>query len=231
MNKGGVFGSWWTSFEKIVAPSILDTIEIVAFTVIIGTVLGFFVSMILTIFGPKGLRPNRLIYKITDFCVNTIRSFPMLLFIVAMFPVTRFLTGSIIGAKAAIVPLSAACTAFVGRLFETRFRETDPQLIEAARSFGASDLQIFFKVIVKESVPTLINTITMVTVTYLGASTVAGTVGAGGLGAVALNYGYHSFNNQILYSSIIILFIMVYIVQWIGDMIYKRMTSKHRRNS
>lgn len=217
---------WWLSFKKIVAPSILDTIGMVAATLVIGFICGFFISVILTITGPKGLRPNRFVYKLTDFIVNTIRSFPMLLFIVAIQPVTRFVAGTPIGPRAAIVPLSISCTMFIARLFENRFKETDPQLIEAARSFGASDLQIFFRVIVKEAVPSMITAMTMVAVTYLGMSTIAGTVGAGGLGAVALVYGYNTYNDQILYTAVVILFILVYIVQGFGDVLYKRATGK-----
>lgn len=225
---GDSFDRWLVSFQKIVGPSIFATIRMVVATLIIGFVFGFLISMLLTIFHPKGLRPNRVIYKFIDFCVNTVRSFPMLLFIVALFPVTRILAGTTIGDRAAVVPLSISATAFIARLFENQFRETDQQLIEAARSFGASNLQIFFKVIVKESIPSMITAMTMVSVTYLSMSTVAGTVGAGGLGAVALNYGYHSFNDQILYTAVIILFILVYIAQWIGDMVYKGVTRKKR---
>jgi len=145
-----------------------------------------------------------------------------LILIVAISPITRMVVGTTIGEKAAILPLTLAATPFIARLIEGSFKEVDKQLIEAARSFGASDMQIIFRVMVKESIPSLISITTLTAITYLAASTMAGAVGAGGLGAVALNYGYQSFNNTILYTSVFILFIMVQIIQGIGTWLYKK---------
>ena len=185
-------------------------------------VFGFTLAVFLILYGPHGLRPDSFKYKILDFIVNSIRSFPIIILIVAISPLTRILVGTSIGEKAAIFPLTLAATPFMARIIENSLKEVDKQLIEAARSFGASDFQIIMKVMVKESVPSVVAGTTLATITFLSATTMAGAVGAGGIGAVALNYGYQSFNNTVLYTSVLILFIMVFIIQWVGDWLYKR---------
>lgn len=195
----------------------------VSATMILAFIFGFGLAILLTIYGPQGLRPRKKIYKVLDFIVNTIRSFPALILIVAISPITRMMMGTTVGEKAAILPLTLAATPFIARLFENCFKEVDKQLIEAARSFGASDTQIIFKVMVKESIPSIISITTLSAISYLATSTMAGAVGAGGLGAVALNYGYQSFNNSVLYTSVFILFIMVQIIQSVGNWLYKKL--------
>lgn len=209
-------------YNKIIGPSIFATLRMVIATVVIGFVLGFALAILLTIYRPDGLNPKKNVYKLLDFLVNTIRSFPILILIVAISPLTRIIVGTTVGEKAAILPLSIAATAFIARLLENSFREVDNQLIEAARSFGATDIQIIFKIIIKESIPSIISIATMSTITYIAGSTIAGAVGGGGLGSVALNYGYQSFNNTILYTSVFILFILVIITQAIGSWLYKK---------
>lgn len=213
---------WLKYFDKIIGPSIFATVKMVFFTMLLGFSAGFVLAILLRIYGPNGLNPKKHVYKVLDFIVNSIRSFPLLILIVAISPLTRAVMGTTVGENAAILPLSIAATAFIARLLENSFREVDHQLIEAARSFGATDLQIIFRVIIKESIPSIISILTLATITYLAATTIAGAVGGGGLGAVALNYGYQSFNNTILYTAVVILFILVFITQSVGDWLYKR---------
>ena len=125
--------------------------------------------------------------------------------------------------KAVILPLAIAATAFIARLLESNFIKVDPQLIEAARSLGATDMQIIRGVIIKESVPSIISVITLATINNIAATTIAGAVGGGGLGAIALTYGYQSFNDTILYMGVLILLIMVNIVQYFGEWLYKKL--------
>jgi len=174
------------------------------------------------LYGPLGLRPKKRIYGALNFIVNTVCSFPLIILIVAISPITKMVVGTTIGEKAAIFPITLAATPYIGRIIENIFLGVDRQLIEAARSFGASDMQIVFRVMLKESVPSLISSLTLSTISYLGATTLAGAVGAGGLGAVALNYGYQSFNNTILYTSVMVLFFMVIIIQGVGNWLYKK---------
>lgn len=213
---------WLEYMSRLILPASLKTIKMVFFTVIIGFSCGFVLAICLTLFRRDGLRPNNKIYGSLDFVINTIRSFPILILIVAIIPITRMIVGTTIGEKAAILPLSISAMAFIARMLENTFKEVDKQLIEAAKSFGASDLQIVFRVITKESVPSMISVGTIAVINNIAGSTIAGAVGGGGLGAVALNYGYQSFNNVILYTSVVILLIMVLITQNIGDWLYKK---------
>lgn len=217
---------WWNFFQKIIAPSTFVTLKIVFFTILIGGCLGFILSIMLILFSPRGLNPKKHLYKILDFIVNTIRAFPILILIVALSPITRRIVGTTVGEKAVIFPLAIAATSFMARAFEGTFSSVNPQLIEAARSFGASNMQIIIKVIVKESRAGIISVLTMATISYISSSTIAGAVGGGGIGAIALNYGYQSFNDSVLYTSIIILFIMVQITQELGNYLYKKICDK-----
>ncbi|HEX2965686.1 MAG TPA: methionine ABC transporter permease [Syntrophorhabdaceae bacterium] len=213
---------WWKYFNGIIAPSIGATLRMLSISMLLAFILGFIIAYFLVLYGPGGLRPDVSKYKILDFIVNSVRSFPIIILIVAISPVTRIVVGTTIGEKAAILPLTIAATPFMARIIENSLKAVDRQLIEAARSFGASDFQIVVKVMVKEAVPGIIAGTTLATITFLSATTMAGAVGAGGLGAVALNYGYQSFNNTVLYTSVFILFIMVLTIQWVGDWLYKK---------
>lgn len=210
-------------FIKLILPSTIVTIRIVFFTILIGFILGLIIAILLTMYGPNGLNYKKRFYNILSFIVNTIRSFPILILIVAISPFTRLVIGTTIGEKAVILPLSITATAFISRLLESSFIKVDKQLIEAAKSFGATNMQIMFGVIIRESIPSIISVITMASVNYIAATTIAGAVGGGGLGAVALTYGYQSFNNTILYFSVFIMFLFVNITQYIGDFIYKKL--------
>lgn len=208
---------------RLIFPSIFVTLKIVFFTILIGATFGFLFAVLLTVYGPTGLHYKKRLYAVLSFIINTIRSFPILILIVAIAPFTRVVIGTTIGTKAVILPLSIAATAFIARMLESSFIKVDPQLIEAARSLGATDLQIIRRVIIKESVPSIISAITLATVNYIAATTIAGAVGGGGLGAIALTYGYQSFNNTILYLGVFVLLIMVNIVQYCGELLYKKL--------
>lgn len=217
------WAEWWKYFSGIIGPSIFSTLRMLTATMVLAFIFGFALSIVLIIVRPDGLDPHNRLYKVLDFFVNMVRSFPIIILIVAISPITRAVVGTTIGEKAAILPLTIAATPFIARIFENAFAQVDKQLIEAARSFGASNMQIVFKVMVKESVPSLVAGMTLTTISYLAATTIAGAVGAGGLGAVALNYGYQSFNNIILYTAVIILCIMAQIIQGTGNFIYKKL--------
>ena len=152
-----------------------------------------------------------------------IRSFPFIILMISIIPLTRLIVGSSIGDKAAIVPLTVAVTPFMARIYQNSFKEVDPALIEAAQSFGASKSQIVFKVMLKESVPSIISGLCLAIINLLGATAMAGAVGAGGLGSVALTYGYQNFNQQIMYSICAVLVILVAIIQYLGDWIYRKL--------
>jgi D-methionine transport system permease protein len=217
------WASWWKYFNGIIGPSIFTTLYMLTVTMILAFVFGFFLAIALIVTRPDGLKPNKRIYNALDFIVNMIRSFPIIILIVAISPITRAVVGTTIGEKAAILPLTIAATPFLARILENAFAQVDKQLIEAARSFGASNTQIIFRVMLREAIPSIVSGTTLATISYLSATTMAGAVGAGGLGAVALNYGYQSFNNMILYTSVIILCVLVQILQGVGNYLYKKL--------
>lgn len=214
---------WWRYFKGIIYPSISVTLEMLAYTMVFAFILGFALAIALVITRSDGLRPNSRVYRVLDFVVNTVRSFPIIILIVAISPITRMVVGTTIGSKAAILPLTLAATPFLARILENALAQVDKQLIEAARSFGASDAQIIFRVMAREAIPSIVSGTTLATITYLSCTTMAGAVGAGGLGAVALNYGYQSFNNAVLYTSVFILLVMVQLIQGAGNWLYKRL--------
>jgi D-methionine transport system permease protein len=210
-------------FLRLIVPAIGDTLAMLAATMVLATVLGFVISVVLVITRKGGLRPNRWVYGVLNFLVNFIRSFPIMILIVALLPLTRVVMGTTMGVQGAVFPLTVAATPFMARIFENAMVEVDPQLIEAARSFGASNVQIIFFVLLKEAVPSIVSGTTLATVTYLSATTIAGAIGAGGLGSIAMNYGYHRFDDVILYTGVVILCILVQLIQLIGGWIYKRL--------
>ena len=191
-------------------------------SMIFGSLLGFAIAILLLVTNSNGMRPNRIIYGIVDFLVNMFRSFPFIILIVAIIPFTRLIVGTSIGMKAAIVPLTIAMAPFIARIFENAFQEVDPEVIEAGRSFGMTNWQIIFHIILVESVPSVVSGLVLATITAMGGTAMAGAVGAGGLGAVALMYGYQSYNDLIMYMTVILLIIVVQFVQSFGNWIYKR---------
>ena len=209
--------------QMIIVPAFFDTLKMLLISGFISTILGFVFGVILIVTEKGGLYENVVINRILDFIVNTIRSFPFIILMVSIIPFTRLIVGSSIGDTAALVPLTVACTPFMARIFQNSFKEVDPALIEAAQSFGASKWQIVIKVMLKESVPSIISGLCLAIINLLGATAMAGAVGAGGLGAVALTYGYQNFNQQIMYSICFILVILVAVIQYLGDWLYKKL--------
>ena len=210
-------------FEMLIAPAVGDTIKMLFFASVLSTFFGFFIGVILFLTEKDGLCENLIINRILDFIVNMVRSFPFIILMISIIPLTRFIAGTSIGDTAALVPLTIACSPFMGRIFQNSFKEIDPALIEAAQSFGASKIQIVFKVMLKEAVPSIISGLCLGIINLLGATAMAGTIGAGGLGAVAITYGYQNFNKQIMYSIVCILIVMVAIIQYSGDWIYRKL--------
>ncbi len=209
--------------KNLIIPGIFVTLRMVVATMVIGFTFGFILAILLTMYGPHGLNHKKHFYKVLSFIINTIRSFPILILIVAISPFTRMVVGTTIGEKAAVLPLSISAIAFIARLLEGNFIQVDKQLIEAARSYGATNLQIMFRVIIRESIPSIISVITMATsYIYCSNNHSWSSTELGRLGAISLTYGYQSFNDVVLYMSVAVLFILVSIVQFIGERLYKK---------
>lgn len=202
----------------------LQTLYMVFFSTLLSVIIGFIPAVILTLTAPDGLRPNKPVYEVLSFLVNVFRSFPFIILLVIIIPFTRFIAGKSIGTTAAIVPLTVSAIPYIARVFETSLRETDPGVIEAARSFGANDWQILFRVYIKESIPRMLNGIVLLTISLVGYSAMAGTVGGGGLGDIAIRYGYQSYNTDYLIICSVILIIFVQAVQMLGNYLYKKLS-------
>lgn len=207
---------------SIVLAAMRQTLYMVFWSTLISVVVGFFPAVVMTLTAPDGLKPNRVIYESLSFIVNVFRSFPFLILLVILIPFTRFLVGKSIGTTAAIVPLTVSAIPYIARVFETALRETDAGVIEAARSFGASDMQILFLVYVKESVPRMLNGIVLLIISLIGYSAMAGTVGGGGIGDIAIRYGYQQYRTDYLAVCSIVLILFVQLIQMLGNFIYKK---------
>lgn len=209
-------------FMRVIVPAIGDTIVMHLSTIVTCTLVGFIIALVMVTTDSHGLRPNRPVYEAMSFIINIFRSVPFVITMITIIPLTRAVVGSVIGVKAAVFSITIAGSPFVARQLEGALKEVDPAKIEAARSFGASDLQITFQVIVAESVPALISSLTFVIISLLGYTAQAGIIGAGGLGAVALTYGYQNFDNVIMYSTVLILIVMVQLIQLFGSTLYRK---------
>ena len=209
---------------QIIVTALGQTVYMVFFSTLFASVLGFILGIILTVTSPDGLKPNKILYKILDSVINVLRSFPFVILIVAIIPLTRAIIGKSIGETAAIVPLTIAAAPFVARIIESSLKEVDPGVIEAAKSFGSSDSQIVFKVMLKEAVPSIISGLTLTVISIIGYSAMAGSVGAGGLGKVAISYGYQRYQTDVMIVTVIILIIMVQGLQSLGNYLYKKLS-------
>lgn len=210
-------------FTALIFPSLMATLKMLIISGILSVFFGFFIGVVLVVTDKGGLKPNKIIYQILDIIVNIVRSFPFIILMISIIPLTRFLTGSSIGEMAALVPLTVAATPFMARIFQSSLKEVDPELIEATKSFGASNIQIILKVMLVEAIPSIISGISLGIINLLGATAMAGAIGAGGLGATALTYGYQNFNYKIMYTIVVILILLVILIQFLGDWLYKKL--------
>ena len=205
----------------ILLPALGQTIYMSLVSTILAVIIGFGLAIVLILTSKDGLRENKTIYSILDLVINTLRSFPFIILMIVLFPLTKILIGQSIGTTAAIIPLTIGAAPFVARLIESALKEVDTGVIEAAKSFGASDFQIIFKVMLIEALPAIISAVTLTLITIIGFSAMAGAVGGGGLGDVAIKYGYYRFQTDTMIYTVIILIALVQFVQSLGDYFYK----------
>ncbi|MGN0268203.1 MAG: methionine ABC transporter permease [Lachnospiraceae bacterium] len=210
-------------WERVLSPAFVDTIQMVVITTVFGTVFGFFIAVVLLVTNRDGIRPNRYIYGIVSFLVNVIRSFPFLILMILLLPFTKFVAGTSIGVRAAVVPLIVAASAFIAKLIENAMQEVDRGLIEAMKSFGISEAQVVFRVMLSEALPSIISGVILAMVSILGCTAMAGAMGAGGIGSVAITYGYQKFNYVVMGLTVFILILFVEIIEAIGKWVYRKM--------
>ena len=195
----------------------VDTLYMTLASTFFAYVFGMMMALVLVVTRANGLAPHPVIYRILDVFVNLTRSFPFLILMIAVIPFTRWLVGTTIGNNATVVPLVIAAAPFVARLIEQSLLEVDRGVIEAAQSMGASIWQILYKVYIPEAMPSLINGSAIAATTILGYSAMSGAVGGGGLGKLAIMYGYNRYQNEMMFATVILLIVIVQVLQSFGD--------------
>lgn len=217
---------WDKAIIEMIALGVWETVYITLISTAVGYVIGLPMGILLTVTDKDGLRPNAFIYKILDVIANIVRSIPFIILLIVLIPVTRLLVGKSYGSVATIVPLVVAAGPFIARMVESSLKEVDPGVIEAAKAMGAGDLRIVMKVLLVEARTSLVTGATIATGTILGYSAMAGTVGGGGLGAIAIRYGYNRYQVDIMIVTVALLVILFQVFQTVGMAIASRLDKR-----
>lgn len=205
------------------------TLYMTLMSTLFGYILGLPMGIILVVTAPKGLRPNQVVYRILDVIVNITRSIPFLILMILIMPFTRILVGKTYGTTATIVPLALAAAPFIARMVESSLLEVDHGVIEAAQSMGASLWTIIWKVLLAEARTSLIVGATIALGTILGYSAMAGTIGGGGLGDIAMRYGYYRYQADIMIIAVVLLVLLVQILHVVGMILSKKLDRRNTR--
>jgi len=211
----------------MIIEGIRDTLYMTLGSTIVGYLLGLPLGILLYVTNSKGLKPNKIIYGIGDFICNIIRSIPFLILLILLIPFTRLIVGKSYGSTATIVPLVICAAPYIARVVESSLNEVDAGVIEAAKAMGASNLQIIFKVLLVEAKTSLFTGATITTGLLLGYSAMSGTVGGGGLGDIAVRYGYYRWQTDIMIVTVILLIVIFQIIQNLGTFMAKKIN--HRK--
>lgn len=219
---------WDKAVIDMIIAGIGETLYMTLVSTFFGYVFGLPLGVALTVTDKGGIKPNVVIYKVLDFISNIVRSIPFLILLIVLIPFTRMIVGKSYGSTATIVPLVVAATPFIGRMVESSLKEVDGGVIEAAQSMGAGTFTIIFHVLLVEARTSILVGATIATSTILGYSAMAGTVGGGGLGDIAIRYGYHRYQADIMIVTVILLIVLVQIFQTIGMFISNKLDRRKR---
>ena len=211
----------------MILEGIRDTLYMTLGSTFVGYLLGLPLGILLYVTNSKGLKPNKIIYGIGDFVCNIIRSIPFLILLILLIPFTRLIVGKSYGSTATIVPLVICAAPYIARVVESSLNEVDSGVIEAAKAMGASTLQIIFKVLLVEAKTSLFTGVTITTGLLLGYSAMSGTVGGGGLGDIAVRYGYYRWQTDIMIVTVVLLIVIFQIIQNLGTFMAKKID--HRK--
>lgn len=217
---------WTKEVVDMILKGIQETLYMTLLSTLMGYVIGLPMGVLLAVSDKEGLKPNRALYRILDVIANIVRSIPFLILLILLIPFTRMIVGKSYGSTATVVPLVIAAGPFIARMVESSLKEVDEGVIEAARSMGASNLRIIMKVLLVEARTSLINGATIAVGTILGYSAMAGTIGGGGLGDIAIRYGYHRYQADIMVVTVVLLVILVQIFQMIGTTLANRLDKR-----
>lgn len=215
----------WT----LIFQSTLQTLQMVFFSTIFSILLGLPLGILLCVTRPEengGIMPKPVLNSILDKIVNVLRSFPFIILMIILFPLSRLLVGTTIGTTATIVPLSIAAAPFAARVIETSLKEVDTGVVQAARSMGSTNSQIIFKVMIPEALPSLVSGVTLTIINLVGYSAMAGAIGGGGLGDLAIRYGYQRTRTDVMIVAVVIILVLVELIQFIGNKISAQILSK-----
>lgn len=205
--------AFFDTYGSLLVQGTWDTLLMTIVATFFAYVLGIPLGVLCVLTSPKGLKPHRVVNMVLGWIINIGRSIPFIILLVALIPFTRFIVGTSLGVPGAIVPLVVSAAPFIARMVEQSIEEVDSGLVEAAQSFGANVWQIVCKVFIHESLPSLVRGFAIVFITILGYSAMAGCVGAGGLGDIAIRYGYQRYQDDVMIATVIILIVIVQIVQ------------------
>ena len=203
-----------------------ETIYMVVVSMIIASAIGVPLGVLLHTTAKGQILENVVINQTVGSVVNAVRSIPFIILMVAIIPLTRFLVGSAIGTTAAIVPLVIASIPFIGRQVETSLKEVPAGLVEAAQSMGATPFQIISRVLLPEAMPGIVSQLTTVIIALVGESAMAGAIGGGGLGDLAIRYGYQRFRPEVMLATVVVLIVLVQLVQFVGNTLAKRLDKR-----
>lgn len=217
---------WDKEMITMLVDGTVDTLYMTLMSTLFGYVLGLPMGILLAVSDKEGIRPNGFVYKILDFIANLVRSIPFLILLILVIPLTKLIVGQSYGPSATIVPLVIAAAPFIGRMVESSLKEVDRGVIEAAMSMGAGTPTIIWKVLLAEARTSLLVGVTIAVGTILGYSAMAGVVGGGGLGDIAIRYGYYRYQTDVMLVTIVILVLLVQILQGLGMLLSKKMDKR-----
>ena len=217
-----------TRYVPLLAEGTLDTLYMTVLSALFAYVLGLPMGVALFVTKKGGIAENRPFNTAFGWVVNVLRSIPFIILVGALFPFTRMIVGTAIGENAAVVPLVVSAAPFVARMVESSLEEIDPGVIEAARCMGATNLQIIFKVLLIESVPSIVRGMSITTITLIGYGAMAGALGAGGLGKIGYSYGFQRFTPSVMYMTLVLLIIIVCIIQALFNFLARKLDKRNK---
>jgi D-methionine transport system permease protein len=210
----------WQAMFHLVGQATGQTLLMLLLSTVFSSVLGFPLGILLCVTDPAmGIAPRPGLNQVITRVVNTLRSFPFIILMIVLFPLSRLIVGTSIGTVATVVPLSIAAAPFVARVIESALKEVDPGVIQAARAMGSSNPQIVAKVLIPEALPSLVSGVTLTIINLIGYSAMAGAIGGGGLGDLAIRYGYQRFRTDIMIAAVVVILVLVEVIQAAGTKI------------
>ena len=214
---------------SLVAESTWQTVVMVFLSTIFSMILGLPIGVLLHVTSSEeqgGIIPHPVFYNVLSRIVNILRSFPFIILMIVLMPLSRLIIGTSIGTMATVIPLSIAAAPFVARIIESSLKEVDPGVVQAAQAMGSTNWQIILKVLIPEALPSLVSGVTLTIINLIGYSAMAGAIGGGGLGDLAIRYGYQRFSPAYMVSAVVVIIVMVELIQFIGDRINAHLISK-----